>query len=92
MIDYSEIKEISGYPKLPLGKSEDLREKKFGRLTPLYRTTPLTNQKCAFWLCICDCGNYYVTRASSLKNNSTRSCGCYHREATSKRHFHDIAG
>lgn len=92
-MNYDDIAEIKGYVKLPLGKSIDLRNQKFGRLTPIYRTTPLTNsQRCAFWLTKCDCGNYYVTRASSLKNNSTKSCGCYNREATSKRNFHDISG
>ena len=91
-MNYNDILEIEGYSKLPLGKSENLTNQKFGRLTPIYRTTPLTNQKCAFWLCKCDCGNYYVTRASSLKNGSTKSCGCYNREATSKREFNDISG
>ena len=93
MINYDDIPEIEQYPKLPLGKSDDLRGQKFFRLKPLYRTKPLTNsQKCAYWLTQCDCGNYLVTRASSLKNGSTKSCGCYHREITSQRNFNDITG
>jgi len=92
-LDYSNIKEIEGFKKLPLGRSENLYGKKFNRLAPLYRTQPLTNsQRCAFWLCKCDCGNYYVTRASSMLNGSTQSCGCYNSDATSERTFHDITG
>ena len=28
------------------------------------------------WLCLCDCGKEFVTRASCLKNGNTTSCGC----------------
>lgn len=30
----------------------------------------------ALWHCRCDCGQYTTTRAPSLRNGSTRSCGC----------------
>lgn len=32
------------------------------------------------WLCICDCGSYVVRSGSSLRNNLTKSCGCYKSE------------
>ena len=92
-MNYDDIPEVSGFKKIPLGKSKNLYGKKFNRLMPLYRTTPLTNtQRCAFWLCQCDCGNYYVTRASSMINGSTQSCGCYNSDAASERSFVDISG
>ncbi len=30
----------------------------------------------AMWECLCECGNIFVTRGSSLRAGSTRSCGC----------------
>lgn len=36
------------------------------------------------WLCICDCGNEKTIIASNLIRNLTGSCGCLHKELTSK--------
>jgi hypothetical protein len=54
----------------------------FGRLTVIeqagkYRT------ECT-WTCICDCGNTTVTTGYRLRSGATKSCGCLHREVTSK--------
>ena len=61
------------YKQIPLGKAEDLRDRKFSYLTPLYRTegnkTP--------WVCQCDCGNFVVVTAGHLKSQHTKSCGCH---------------
>ena len=38
------------------------------------------------WLCRCDCGKEFITRACCLKNGSTTSCGCNRgRDITNKR-------
>ena len=37
------------------------------------------------WLCQCDCGNTTIVRASTLKNGTTKSCGCLRKEITSIR-------
>lgn len=37
------------------------------------------------WLCKCDCGNEKIVYQQSLVRGATKSCGCYNREATSKR-------
>ena len=29
------------------------------------------------WRCICDCGNEVVVSATNLKNDNTKSCGCF---------------
>lgn len=37
------------------------------------------------WNCLCVCGKRTVTCNSSLKSGATRSCGCLHKDAPSKR-------
>ena len=37
------------------------------------------------WQCFCKCGNYFIVRSANLKSETTRSCGCYQNELTSKR-------
>ena len=36
------------------------------------------------WICICDCGNLTTALAKDLKSGHTQSCGCLHKERTSK--------
>lgn len=72
----------------------DLTGQRFGRLTVLekvnYNDTP---QKCeAKWRCKCDCGNIVEVRGTSLRNGSTKSCGCLHREKASKQFRTDEIG
>ena len=72
---YEEIKEK--YQEIPLGKATNLKGKKFGKLTPLYRTTSPT--KTTYWVCKCDCGNPESIKpydAASLVSGRTKSCGC----------------
>jgi hypothetical protein len=35
-----------------------------------------TNKRYRLWRCKCDCGKFFVTRANSLRQGKTRSCGC----------------
>lgn len=35
-----------------------------------------TAKKFAFWHCVCDCGGTAIVRGLSLKNGTTKSCGC----------------
>ena len=57
----------------------DITGKRFGRLVALEYIGK------SRWLCQCDCGNKKVIRTDHLKNGATISCGCYNREASSKR-------
>lgn len=57
----------------------DLTGKRFGRLLVLRRHGTNPN-KCATWLCRCDCGNEKVAVGSYLTHGETRSCGCLRRE------------
>lgn len=55
----------------------DLTNKKFGRLTALYKV-PNKKDKINnnFWHCKCDCGIEIDVRATDLNNGKTQSCGC----------------
>lgn len=71
---------------IPIGRAEDLTNKKFGHLKVLYRVANYANRPA--WQCQCDCGNYFVTTGKALKNGSTRSCGC----AKNENHIKDHTG
>ena len=54
---------------------DDLTGQKFGKLTVI-KPTSMKDGTRMYWLCKCDCGNTYEVSGSSLKNGTTRSCGC----------------
>lgn len=63
--------------------AHDLTGKRFGRLLVKSRTE---NQGISVrFLCKCDCGTWRKVTAANLKKGSTRSCGCYRRELSSRR-------
>lgn len=57
---------------------------KYGRWTVLERTH---KGKRVAWICRCDCGTIKVVLDQFLKTGESKSCGCYNREAASKRMF-----
>lgn len=67
---------------------EDLVGKRFGKLLVIQRAknyvTP-KGQNHSCWLCECDCGNRKIIRSAYLKNGTTTSCGCFHKNQLSKR-------
>lgn len=56
----------------------------FGRLTVLKRSGTSPNGH-IIWLCACRCGNKTEVFATNLRRGLTTSCGCLHREVTSRR-------
>lgn len=58
--------------------------KKFGRLTVLEECKERKGGK-KVYKCICDCGNIKNVMGTSLRDGTTRSCGCLARENTRKR-------
>ena len=64
---------------------------KFGRwsvIRELHRCSSGSN-----WLCVCDCGATREVAGKSLRNGSSRSCGCLQKELISSRnmvhgHYH----
>lgn len=61
----------------------NLKEKRFGRLIAK-RRIGTTIDKRVLWLCLCDCGQEISVRSQSLLNGNTKSCGCFHKDQTSK--------
>lgn len=64
-------------------KKTDLLGNRYGRLVVI---APAENVgvKTA-WLCQCDCGRQKVVSSASLISGKTKSCGCYHSEASRER-------
>lgn len=65
-----------------MGKVEDLRNKRFGRLTVITEVGR-SKTRHVLWLCRCDCGNEMITESRSLKVG-TKSCGCLQKEKAGK--------
>ncbi len=57
---------------------------RFGRLTVIRRApnNPEDRAGRARWVCRCDCGRMTVIIGSSLRNGTTRSCGCLTSDPT----------
>lgn len=62
-----------------MGRVIDLTGQRFGRLTVFERDC-LTVKSSAYWICICDCGEYVSVNSQSLRRGKTCSCGCFHKE------------
>ena len=62
-----------------MSKVIDLTGQKFGRLTVIRRAGRDKLGK-YLWLCKCECGKETVVRGYTLKNGSTKSCGCLWEE------------
>lgn len=60
---------------------------KFGYLIVIERdlSKPIGHGKDPYWICQCNCGNIVSVRGASLKNGSTKSCGCYRKEKNTER-------
>lgn len=66
-----------------MGKRIDLTRQRYGRLVVLERAEDhitKSGRRVTRWKCICDCGNETTVRHGDLRNGTTTSCGCYHRE------------
>lgn len=65
----------------PYPKRYDITGQVFGDLTVLFRVDVDSYRNCALWLCKCICGNEIVVRATALRSEHTKSCGCSRRSA-----------
>ena len=62
------------------GIMNDLKGKKFGRLTVLYDSNKRSSEGQVIWTCVCICGCFVEVKAGNLKTHHTESCGCLKRE------------
>lgn len=62
-----------------MAKLIDLTGRRFGRLIVIERYG-CTSHGDVKWKCLCDCGCDSVVVGASLRNGSTKSCGCWVRE------------
>jgi recombination endonuclease VII len=62
------------------GKVKDLTGKRFGVLTVVSLSDKRTKTNAKYYNCVCDCGNSFVVRQSSLVTGNTISCGCRMRK------------
>ena len=63
--------------------------RKYGRLTIINIDY---TQKKSIAICKCDCGNIVRISKSDVVSGHTKSCGCLHREKTSKANTKDFTG
>jgi len=62
----------------------DLTGKKFGRWLVIERAENYPKGQ-ARWLCRCECGTERVVLSDNLRKCVSTSCGCYQREAASRK-------
>ena len=71
---------------MPKGwRIKDVRGQKFERLAVLDEPPVMRNRR-LHWHCICACGNRRLVAGSALRSGLTKSCGCYNREHSARRH------
>lgn len=75
--------QINKVTELGKNRLDDLKGKKFGRLTVLNRDETKTGEK-PRWICQCDCNILVNVSSANLKNGSTNSCGCLRLEISAK--------
>lgn len=56
---------------------------RFGRLEVIERAENINGR--VYWKCKCDCGNYHITRSSSLLCGACQSCGCLRDEINNSK-------
>src|SRR6267142_423472 len=64
---------------------ENLTGKRFNRLlvfSLLGMTDSTKGCRETCWLCRCDCGKWWVTTTTRLKNGQSQSCGCWNYDKT----------
>lgn len=66
-----------------MNKQNKILNKKFGKLTPLYKISKTLDYK-EYWLFLCECGNKKSIRTDHVTSNRITSCGCRRREGAEK--------
>lgn len=75
-----------------LCKYPNLIGQRFGQLTVIERAGSTDNAGHIAWVCQCDCGNKKTVLGTNLVSGKTLSCGCLHKEITSRLLTKDLTG
>ena len=67
-------------------RREHLEGQKFNRLLVLEEVQERRNKQ-IYWKCLCDCGTICEVNSGRLKNGTTQSCGCLHKEMLIQRNI-----
>lgn len=71
-----------------MAKPLDLVGQKFNRLLVIERVEDKIDANSgkhkSRFKCLCDCGNYTIQLGTNIKSGRVKSCGCYHKEVSSK--------
>jgi len=75
-------------------RAQDLTGMRFGMIAVIRfdRREKMLGSSRIFWLCKCDCGNITSVSTATLKNGTTRSCGCGVAKAARTHGFAKKAG
>ena len=65
------------------GGVTDIKGNKYGMLIVIKKVN-IESKDGAYWLCGCKCGKEKTILGSSLRAGRTKSCGCLHKQKTSK--------
>lgn len=69
-----------------MSKKVDMIGRKFGKLTVLEECKERNKQSQLMYKCKCDCGNIKIVRGYTLRNGSSKSCGCLNKINHHKTH------
>lgn len=78
-----------------MGKKIDITGQRFNRWTALYEVDSRfssSGNRIRIWHCRCDCGNEKDVMMSTLRNGTSKSCGCFNKEMTSMSNSKDLTG
>ncbi len=64
----------------PPGRIEDIRGRRFNRLTVIGYSHRDSRDGRHYWLCRCDCGGEHLVSRHMLFDGTVKSCGCLRRE------------
>lgn len=78
------ITDLSQIEEVPIGRSIDLTKKIFDNFKVIKRIKSPNKDRSAYWLCQCNCGNYFTSSSTHLTQGACQSCGCLQKEKASK--------
>ena len=73
-----------------MSKPIDLTNQVFERWTVISRA-PNNKRGETMWNCRCECGKEKIVNGYSLRNGTSKSCGCLQKEIASKNNFKDLS-